>query len=85
MSSEMTGDMTFEESLAQLEKIISQLEKGDVPLDDSLSLFEEGIKLIRHCSQQLDTAEARIAKLVTSDGGEAKIVPFDIEGESKGV
>lgn len=85
MGEKNTGEMTFEESLARLEKTIGQLEKGDVPLGDSLVLFEEGISLIRHCSQQLDDAEARIAKLVTLDGGEAKIVPFELEGESKGV
>lgn len=85
MDGKNTGEMTFEESLARLEKIIGQLEKGDVPLGDSLLLFEEGIKLVRHCSRQLDTAEARIAKLVTNDEGEAKIVSFDLEGESKGV
>jgi exodeoxyribonuclease VII small subunit len=85
MGEKNTGEMTFEESLARLEKIIGRLEKGDVPLGDSLLLFEEGINLIRDCSQKLDAAEARIAKLVTTDVGEAKIVPFDVEGESKGV
>lgn len=79
----MDTQKTFEENLTRLEEIIGQLEKGDVPLSDSLSLFEEGVQLIRRCSKQLDTAEARIAKLVTDEQGEAKIVPLELEDESK--
>lgn len=79
----MGDQRTFEENLSRLEEIIGQLEKGDVPLSDSLSLFEEGVQLVRRCSKQLDAAEARIAKLVTNEQGEVKIVPLDLEGESK--
>ncbi|NMB44988.1 MAG: exodeoxyribonuclease VII small subunit [Firmicutes bacterium] len=81
----MGAQKTFEENLADLEKIIGQLEKGDVPLSESLTLFEEGVQLIRLCSKQLDAAEARIAQLVTDEQSGARMAPFDLEGESKGV
>ncbi len=81
----MSDQTVFEENLARLEEIISQLEKGDVSLGDSLKLFDEGVQLIRLCSQKLDTAEARIAELVANGQGEVKIVPLDLKKENKGV
>jgi len=74
----MDNHQTFEENLARLEKIISQLEEGDVPLADSLALFEEGVQLVRRCSQQLEGAEARIAILTSKEKeGEMQIDPFE--------
>ena len=74
----MGKDLAFEQNVARLEQIIGQLEKGDVPLADSLALFEEGVQLIRRCSGQLDAAEARIVMLLTKEQGEeAKMIPFD--------
>jgi exodeoxyribonuclease VII small subunit len=74
----MGKDLVFEQNVARLEQIIGQLEKGDVPLADSLALFEEGVQLIRRCSGQLDAAEARIVMLLTKEQGEeAKMIPFD--------
>ena len=70
---------TFEENFACLEQIIRHLEQGDDALEKSLSLFEEGIQLVRRCSRQLDAAEARIAKLVVDEEGEPRIVPFSLE------
>lgn len=70
---------TFEENFARLEQIIRELEQGDVALEKSLSLFEEGIQLVRRCSRQLDAAEARITKLVVDEEGEPRIVPFSLE------
>ena len=53
----------FEDALSKLEKVVSQLEKGDISLEDSLKLFEEGIRLSRLCNQKLDEAEKRVWKL----------------------
>ncbi|HHV93797.1 MAG TPA: exodeoxyribonuclease VII small subunit [Firmicutes bacterium] len=74
---------TFEENFARLEQIIRELEQGDVALEKSLSLFEEGIQLVRRCSRQLDAAEARIAKLVVDEEGEPRIVPFSLEADDE--
>jgi exodeoxyribonuclease VII small subunit len=58
-----TGTPTFEESLRRLEEIVNQLEQGDVPLEDSLRLYEEGIGLSKICAQRLSQAELTLKKL----------------------
>lgn len=55
--------LSFEESLTRLEEIVRHLEKGDLPLNDSLSLYEEGTSLIAACSKMLDEAEQKVVKL----------------------
>lgn len=55
--------LTFEESLGRLEEIVRHLEKGDMPLNDSLALFEEGTGLINSCSVMLDEAEQKVVQL----------------------
>jgi exodeoxyribonuclease VII small subunit len=59
----------FEEALEELENIVERLDKGDLSLDESLSLFEEGIKLSRVCSQRLDEAEKKIEILLKDEDG----------------
>ena len=59
-------DMTFEEALKQLEAMVSRLEIGDLPLDEALSVFEEGVRLTKLCSQRLNEAERRVNILVRS-------------------
>lgn len=63
--------MTFEEALSALEAIVQQLERGDVPLDQSISLYERGEALRGACQQRLDAAQARIEKIVTGADGRA--------------
>ena len=58
---------SFEKSLEKLEEIVSKLEDGDLALDESLKLFEEGVKLSRECKERLELAERKIQKL-TADG-----------------
>jgi exodeoxyribonuclease VII small subunit len=60
--------LTFEEALARLEKIVRSLEEGNVPLDSSLALFEEGTKLVRFCSDKIDAAEQKVKILTEKDG-----------------
>jgi exodeoxyribonuclease VII small subunit len=60
---------TFESSLEELEKRVRALEAGDVPLEDALRLFEEGVALARGCHEQLDAAEERVAALVRGQRG----------------
>ncbi len=60
----MAKKFVFEESLKRLEEIVSLLEKGDAPLEESLSLFEEGTRLVKQCSGALDAAEQKVRLLV---------------------
>ena len=66
----------FEDALNKLEKIVSQLEEGDVSLEESLKLFEEGIRLSRLCNQKLEEAEKRVEILLKSEEGTLKAQPF---------
>jgi len=74
------ADLTFEKGLERLEKIVQELEQGDLPLERSLELFEEGMKLSGNCRRQLEEAENKVEILVKRAG---KIVaePFGSEGE----
>ncbi|OBV11843.1 Exodeoxyribonuclease 7 small subunit [Erythrobacter dokdonensis DSW-74] len=74
------SDMSFEQALGALEQIVQQLERGDVPLDQSISLYERGEALRAACQQRLDAAQARIESIVTgADGRPASTRPFDTE------
>lgn len=73
--------LSFEQALAQLEQIVQQLERGDVPLDQSIGLYERGEALRSACQQRLDAAQARIQRIVTAaDGRAAGTKAFDAEG-----
>ena len=67
---------TFEESLKKLESIVEQLEKGDLALEQSLKLFEEGVSLSATCKQELDSAEGKVQQLVRQRDGSLKAEPF---------
>ena len=69
--------MTSEQQLGRLEEIVAALEKGDVPLADSLALFEEGTKLIAGCTRQLDQAEQQVVKLMKGAEGKPEELPFE--------
>lgn len=74
------GQMSFEQALAALEQIVQALERGDVPLDQSISLYERGEALRAACQQRLDAAQARIERIVTgADGRAAGTQAFDAE------
>jgi exodeoxyribonuclease VII small subunit len=63
-------NQNFEASLAALEKIVRELERGEMPLEKSLELFERGVRLSRECQERLQEAERRIEVLLQRDGGE---------------
>ncbi|MDT8306882.1 MAG: exodeoxyribonuclease VII small subunit [Anaerolineae bacterium] len=67
--------LSFEEALHELETIVSRLETGDLSLEESLALFEQGQRLARHCGEQLEAATLRVEQL-TSDG---EIVTVELE------
>lgn len=64
------AEKTFEENMTRLEAIVAQLEKGEVPLDESLKLFEEGTALIGRCRTALEKAEQQVVKLTKGPDGE---------------
>lgn len=61
---------TFEQALARLEEIVKELENGSAPLDQSLAMYEEGIKLVKLCGEKLDNAEQKIKILEKGENGE---------------
>ncbi|MEQ1603892.1 MAG: exodeoxyribonuclease VII small subunit [Pyrinomonadaceae bacterium] len=73
-------EKTFETSLAELETIVGRLESGDLPLEESLELFEKGIKLSRECRTRLTNAERRIEVLMKDAGGELVANEIDPDG-----
>ena len=77
------ADLKFEDCLARLEQIVGALESGNLPLEDSLKAFEEGIALARHCAKYLDEAERRVELLLKEEGGLLKSEPFTIEPDDE--
>jgi exodeoxyribonuclease VII small subunit len=67
---------SFEASLKQLETIIGKLEKGDLPLEESVRLFEEGVRLSNACKADLESAEGKVQMLLKQKDGSRKAVPF---------
>ena len=69
--------MSFEQSMQRLDDIVKLLEKGDAPLNELLSLFEEGTALIRGCGAMLDEAEQKVVRLRKSADGTPEELPFE--------
>ncbi|HEY1502515.1 MAG TPA: exodeoxyribonuclease VII small subunit [Acidobacteriaceae bacterium] len=67
---------SFEESLTKLEEIVAQLERGDLSLEDSVKLFEDGTRLSTECRKQLEDAEGKVELLVKQRDGSVKREPF---------
>lgn len=67
---------TFEEQLKQLETIVDQLERGDLPLEDSIKLFEEGVRLSNACKEELEAAEGKVQILLKQKDGSMKTDNF---------
>lgn len=68
---------TFESQLAALEKVVRQLEEGDLPLEESLKMFEEGVRLSRECQERLNLAERRIEVLMRDGEGRPVLSAYD--------
>lgn len=73
----MPSESNFEASLKELEQIVEQLEAGDLPLEKSLALFEQGVRLSRDCQKRLDQAERRVEILLKDDDGGYTPSPFE--------
>ena len=72
-----TDKTRFEDALRRLEGVVERLEEGEIPLEEALKLFEEGVKLSRLCHQKLDEVEKRIELLTRDAEGKIRTKPFD--------
>ncbi|MGD9972812.1 MAG: exodeoxyribonuclease VII small subunit [Desulfatirhabdiaceae bacterium] len=70
---------TFEQAIKQLEQIVQELESGDLPLEQAMKKFEEGIQLSKFCSKKLDETERRITLLIQDKDGNLTETPFDTD------
>lgn len=77
MSDKKPEEMSFEESLAELEKIVSALESGQAPLENSIQSYERGMLLKKQCEQKLAEAQEKIEKITMSPDGAPTAVPFE--------
>ena len=75
------AEKSFEEAMQRLEEITQNLENGDLSLEDSIDVFEEGMKLAKFCSKKLEEAEKKVTKLVKEGEGKFSQQPFDMEEE----
>ncbi len=73
------GSLSFEEAFKELEDVVRRLEEGGLSLDESIALFERGMRLAEHCSQKLDEAELKVSQLVPSEEGGYVTVPCEEE------
>ena len=69
MSDKPISEMTFEQAMSGLEKIVTELERGDVPLEDSISLYEKGAELKKRCETKLKEAEQKVAAITLDEDG----------------
>ena len=70
-------EKTFEEAMERLEEIVTTMEQGEIPLEESLKLFEEGTALVRRCTEVLDKAQLRVTQVVAGAEGEPKEMEVD--------
>ena len=81
MPPETNNSQNFETSLEELERIVRELERGDLPLEKSLELFEQGVKLSRACQERLSEAERRIEILIRDNHGRPTVRPFQADDD----
>jgi len=79
MTAPPVAEMTFEEAMADLEQVVTQLERGDVALEDSIALYERGAELKKHCETKLKQAEEKVAA-ITLDGSGKPSGTTPVEG-----
>lgn len=72
------ADETFEEAMGKLEEIVTELEKGDVPLEKAIDFYQEGMKLSKQCSDKLTNVQEKMTQIMNEQG---ELEPFDIQEE----
>lgn len=83
MTDKYLENVTFEDAIGELEKIVDELESDTLPLEKALELFQTGIILVNHCNSKLEEAEGAIEILLKNKDGQLKEVLFDIENEER--
>lgn len=79
MSDKAVKDMSFEDAMKELEAVVARLESGDVPLEDSIRLYERGAALKEHCQKKLAEAEEKVAQITLDENGQPKgTTPVDV-------
>ena len=71
--------LSYEEAVERLEQVVRELEQGNLPLEQSLALFQEGIELTRLCTKLLDEAERKIETLAAGEDGRQRLAPLELE------
>lgn len=69
MTTDSVSEMSFEDAMRALEKVVSDLERGDVPLEDSIKLYQRGAELKKHCEAKLKAAEEKVAQITLGEDG----------------
>ena len=77
MSDRKITEMSFEDALSELEGIVGRLERGDAPLEESITIYERGAKLKAHCEGKLKDAQMKVDKIVLDGQGNASTADFD--------
>ena len=77
MAEKAVAEMTFEEAMAALEQVVTALEKGDVPLEASISLYEKGAALRAHCAAKLKDAEEKVELIRAQEGKAVGVTPVE--------
>ena len=77
------AEKKFEEAMERLEQIVESLEGGDLTLEESLKIFEEGMNLIRFCSKKLEEAQQKVTLLVKESGGTLTQQPFELDDKEE--
>ncbi|UCZ54612.1 exodeoxyribonuclease VII small subunit [Bacillus shivajii] len=72
-------ELTFEEAMEKLESVVGKLEEGDVPLEEAISMFQEGMKLSQYCHERLQNVEKQMTQVLDQDG---EVSTFEVDGES---
>jgi exodeoxyribonuclease VII small subunit len=73
------NELTFEEAMEQLETVVNKLEEGDVPLEEAIRMFEEGMKLSKFCHERLQNVEKQMTQVLTEDG---ELKPFSVSEDT---
>lgn len=79
----MMSNLKFEQALGRLEEIVKALEKGDLPLEESLKVFEEGVRLSKTCLKMLDEAEKKVEILLGDKNGKKQLKPFTLSEDTE--
>lgn len=74
--------LSFEQLMQEIDRLAAQLERGDIPLEEALAAFERGMTLSKRATALLDTAEARLVRLMEGERGEVREVPLELEGDA---